>query len=227
MLLQSLKTRKCLRRLLDKNIILENPVDNHLRPLKVNGEMTALEVSKEDVRVNNLYINGSVYDLPAIPGQIIGYTRIQNDGTGSSDNQILMDATLTVLQTETGTDLSVTFTAPPSGNVEIVMSVHVFASSKTIEFALSDASSFNEVDETHTYDQGVESSDETDRNLVDVTWAVQGLTSGTEYTYWIAGAETVSGTSNINHGRFRSTGDHYPPIIVKAIALPATIVTGG
>ena len=36
-----------------------HPVDENLRPLKVGGESTALEVSKEDVRVNNLYVNGT------------------------------------------------------------------------------------------------------------------------------------------------------------------------
>ena len=36
-----------------------HPVDENLRPIKVGGEATALEVSKNDVRVNNLYVNGT------------------------------------------------------------------------------------------------------------------------------------------------------------------------
>ena len=164
----------------------------------------------------------------AYAGMILGYTRIANDGTGSTDSYISMDATLTVLQTvDASTNVSIAFVAPPSGNVEIVFSCSLYASSKTVEFALSDNSTYNEISETHTYDGGAQSSDETDINMTVVSWAVAGLTAGTSYTYYIAGAETVSGSAYIKHGRFRGTGTHFPPIIVKAIALPATIVTGG
>ena len=85
---------------------------------------------------------------------------------------------------------------------------------------------FNEIDPDHTYDMGTYKMDETDYNTISVSWGVTGLTAGTSYTYYIAGAETSSGTSYIRHGRFRTTGTHYPPIIVKAVALPATITTG-
>ena len=162
----------------------------------------------------------------AYAGMILGYTRIQNNQTGSSDAYIAMDATLTVLQTASGTDVSVTFTAPPSGNVEIIMTASLYASSRTVEFALSDNATYNEIDQTHTYDNGAQSSDETDVNMTTVVWAVTGLTPGTSYTYYIAGAETVSGTAFIRHGRVRTSGTHFPPIIVKAIALPSTITTG-
>ena len=321
-----------------------HPVDSNLRPVKVGGETTALELSKDDVRVNNIHVNGTTKtnliesgeltiddsgsisldatsssattgvllknagtligdvtvhhsgtylklyenggasdddyiqvscaangastiqttdsagsdaDLTleadgditldsetgvfvakkggtqfsvagsAYAGMILGYTRIANDDTGSTDAYITMDATLTVLQTSAGTNLSIAFTAPPSGSVEITMNCLVYASSKTVEFALSDNATYNEINETHTYDAGVQSSDETDQNMTNVSWAVTGLTAGTSYTYYIAGAETVSGTTNIRHGRFRTSGTHYPPIIIKAVALPATIVTGG
>ena len=159
-------------------------------------------------------------------GMILGYTRIQNDGTGTGDALITMDATLSVLQTVAGTDLSVTFKAPPSGNVEIQMIASLYASSKTVELALSDNATFNEVNEIHTYDAGAQSSDETDVNMTTVSFVVTGLTAGSSYTYYIGGAETSSGTSYFRHGRFRTTGTHYPPIIIKAIALPATITTG-
>jgi len=159
-------------------------------------------------------------------GRILGYTRISNNSTTSGHAHIEPDATMTVLQTAQGTDVSVTFVAPPSGNVEISMLCSVYANSKTLEFALSDNASFNEIDETHTYDAGAQSSDETDVNMVYVSFVNTGLTAGTSYERWIGAAETVSGSSNIRHGRNRVTGTHYPPIIVKAIALPATIVTG-
>ena len=91
--------------------------------------------------------------------------------------------------------------------------------------ALSDNSTFNEIDETHTYDAVVVTTDETDADIIIVKWAVTGLTAGTAYTYYIA-AQASANYANILHGRNRTTGVHYPPILVKATALPATIVTG-
>jgi len=159
-------------------------------------------------------------------GRILGYTRISNNSTTTGHAEINPTATMAVLQTAQGTDVSVTFVAPPSGNVEISMLCLIYASSRTLEFALSDNATFNEVAETHTYDAGAQSSDETDQNMTYVSFVNTGLTAGTSYERWIGPAEKVSGPSAISHGRNRTTGTHYPPIIVKAIALPATITTG-
>ena len=106
------------------------------------------------------------------------------------------------------------------------MLCQLYANARTLEFALSDNASFNEIAETHTFDAGAQSSDETDVNMVYVSFVNTGLTAGTSYERWIGAAETLSGTSQIRHGRNRSAGTHYPPIIVKAVALPATITTG-
>ena len=162
----------------------------------------------------------------AYAGMILGMTKIQNQSSTAGHNEINPDATLTVMQTAQGTDVSITFTAPPSGNVEIVMTCCVYASSKIIEFALSDNATYNEINQLYTYDAGVQSSDETDLNMATIPWVVTGLTAGNSYTYYIAAAETVSGLSAIRHGVFRTTGTHYPPIVVRAIALPTTITTG-
>jgi len=159
-------------------------------------------------------------------GMVLGYSRIANNGTGSFDSSITLTSTMTVLQTNQGTDVKVTFVAPPSGNVEIQFSCRLFTSSTTVGFALSDNATFNEVAETNTYDAGSHKMDETDIDVINVNWAVTGLTAGNSYTYYIAGVETSFTTSSILHGRFRTTGKHYPPLIVKAIALPATIFTG-
>ena len=74
----------------------------------------------------------------AFAGMILGYTKIQNDGTSSPDNSIIIGTSMTVLQTNHSTDVSITFTAPPSGNVEIELRAYVAGSSKTVDFALSD-----------------------------------------------------------------------------------------
>jgi len=215
-----------------------HPVDSHLRPLKIGGKSSSLELADTDngARVRgDLEVTGDTYAsidkmysglVPAYSGMILGYTRIQNDSTTTGHAEINPTATMTVLQTAQGTDVSVTFVAPPSGNVEISILCSVYASSRTLEFALSDNATFNEIGETHTYDSGTQSSDETDQNMTYISFVNTGLTAGTSYERWIGAAETVSGVTAIRHGRNRTTGFHYPPIIVKAIALPATIVTG-
>ena len=55
------------RRNLPNDVRLQegHPVDENLRPIKVGGQSTALEVSKEDVRVNNLYVNGTTSGVVA------------------------------------------------------------------------------------------------------------------------------------------------------------------
>ena len=213
----------------DLKIGESHPIDENLRPVKVGGDMTSLELASfgDGARVNgDLSVNGNVYSDTVVAGQILGYTKIQNDGTGADDYEIEIDTTLTVLQTEQGTDVSVTFTAPPSGNVEITFTACLKGVAKSFEFALSDNASYNEIDESYTYDIGVHQMDELEINMVTVAWTVTGLTSGTSYTYYIAAAEQTSTLNQILHGRQRVFGVHFPPIIVKAIALPSNIVTG-
>ena len=162
----------------------------------------------------------------AYAGMILGYTRIQNDGTDNLDNVITINtSSMTVLQTEDGTDLSIQFIVPPSGNVEIQCSFWLNASSKGAKFSLSTASSYAELGISHTYDaDNTVYIDESDHAVHTISFAVTGLVAGTDTTYYLAGL--ASGGMYINHGRLRSTGNHFPPIILRAIALPATIVTG-
>tara|TARA_Y100000310_G_scaffold137025_1_gene135949 strand:- start:171 stop:1037 length:867 start_codon:yes stop_codon:yes gene_type:complete len=163
----------------------------------------------------------------AYSGMILGYTRIANDGTSSSNNIItIASGVMTVIQTDQGTDLSIQFIVPPSGNVEIQCSFWMNAASRGAKFSLSTDPSYAELGITHTYDADQTIYiDETDHNIMNISFAVTGLVAGTDTTYYLAGLASGSNTW-INHGRFRLTGNHYPPIILKAIALPATIVTG-
>ena len=163
----------------------------------------------------------------AYAGMILGYTRIQNNSTASGHAVIAVNSSsMTVLQTAQGTDLSVTFKAPPSGNVEIQCSFWISAVSDGAKLALSDNPSFNEIDASHTYDADYTFYiDETDHSMTNVRFAVTGLAAGTPYTYYLGGLASGAGV-NIMHGDSRASGDHYPPILLKAIALPATITTG-
>ena len=71
-----------------------HPVDENLRPLKVGGQSTSLELSKEKARIKNLHVTGTLntstgtIQAGVVAGEIIGYTRIANDQTGSSDAYI-------------------------------------------------------------------------------------------------------------------------------------------
>ena len=58
-----------------------------------------------------------------------------------------------------------------------------------------------------------------------IRFVVTGLTAGTDTTYYLAGLASGAGVI-ITHGRNRGAGSHFPPILLKAVALPATITTG-
>ena len=215
---------------------IQQPLSADRQVIKINNDSTGLllkdnrvfveeQPTEENEVATKKYVDDA--DDTTIAGQILGYTRIANDGTGSLDNIINIGSSMAVLQTASGTDVSVTFTSPPSGCVEIEFSCRFYTSSTTVAFALSDDASFNEVNERQTYDVGVVRMDETDTNFINIKWAVRSLGSGITYTYYIAADETSGSTSQITHGRFRTTGQHFPPIIVKAVALPAYASNSG
>ena len=163
----------------------------------------------------------------AYAGMMLGYTKIMNDSTTVGHATITINSSsMTVMQTAQGTDLSIQFKVPPSGNVEIECSFWMTGVSKGAKFSLSTGTSYAELDEKHTYDADqVVYIDETDHSISTIKFTVTGLTAGTDTTYYLAGLASGSSTY-ISHGRNRTTGSHYPPIILKATALPATIVTG-
>jgi hypothetical protein len=163
----------------------------------------------------------------AYAGMILGYTRIANDSTTVSHNfTTINSSSMTVLQTDQGTNFSIQFTVPPSGNVEIQCSFYISAITGGAKFSLSTGTSYSELDETHTYD-GDQTFyiDESDHYVQNISFAVTGLTAGTDTTYYLAGLASEASVF-IVHGRSRTTGTHFPPVIIRAVALPATITTG-
>ena len=209
-----------------KNLQLVDAVDENLQLIRdVDGTDTALELSKDKLRVTgDLDVTGTIDSPTVYAGQIIGYTRIQNDATTTGHNIISVSTSMTVLETATGTECKVSFVAPPSGNVEIQFHA-AFTTQDTYYLSLSTAASYAEHDESHTYDALCIKNDETDVSLHTVSFSVTGLTSGTSYERWIA-AKVSGGTGDIQHGRNRTSGTHAPPIIIKAIALPVGITIG-
>ena len=74
-----------------------HPVDENLRPLKVGGKSTALEVSKEDVRVNNLYVSGTTSGVVATDD-----TKLPLAG-GTMTGDLVMDSGLSITVSEIST----------------------------------------------------------------------------------------------------------------------------
>ena len=214
-----------------------HPLSSDLRPLKVGGESSSLEIATKNARVSgDMEITGDTYAsidkmylglVPAYSGMIIGCTRIQNNSATLGRAIITVNSSsMTVLQTYQGTDLSVNFIVPPSGNVEIQCSFWMLAYADGAKFSLSTAASYAELDETHTYDADhTVFIDESDHDMHTIRFLVTGLTAGTDTTYYLAGLASGAGV-DINHGANRATGTHFPPIIIKAVALPSTITTG-
>ena len=219
---------------LDKHMRLQKPLSSDRQVVKIGDDSTGLLLKDKDVLVEgdatiggDLTVQGEVQSATVYAGTILGYTRIQNDSTTSAQANITVDSSsMTVFQTAQGTDVGVNFIAPPSGKVEIQCSFWMIATSDGAKFSLSTHSSYAELDETHTYD-GDQTIfiDETDHNYNTVSFSVTGLTAGTNTTYYLAGLASGANVT-ISHGRNRVSGTHYPPITIKAIALPATIVTG-
>ena len=120
-------------------------------------------------------------------------------------------------------DATVRFIAPPSGVVEVYVQAGMLDShsGKFIYFGLSDNATYNTIGATH--EEFVHSADETDRQIIQNTWVISGLTAGDTYNYWfgLKTSSTVGGDSYLSYG---GTGSgHYSPFIMKVTALPTAV----
>ena len=178
------------------------------------------------------YNNGTRFTQAgsAYAGCILGYTHLTTTGGIES-------YTLTTSYAVVDADAKVTFTAPPSGNVEIEFQVWRDSSTslETVYFALSDNATHNAAsaeigDGSTAYElvqgYGSDKADETDDRYVTGKFVVGGLTANTSYTYWIS-AFATSGTTYLKWGGTTATSPdrYYPPFVIKATALPANIHT--
>ena len=205
-----------------------HPVDENLRPIKVGGQSSALELAKHgnggringDFEITGDY-KGSVKDMhldfvPVYAGMILGYTAI-------GESEIHSAYTLTTSFAVTDSDHKVAFIAPPSGNVEIMVQIwsDTFASNRNVYFALSDNSTYNSIGAS--YEVLVKYPDETDDSIIINHWKVSGLSAGTQYTYWL-GAKISSTNGYLRWGGTSSA--RYVDFIMKATALPKEVFTG-
>ena len=158
----------------------------------------------------------------AYAGMILGYTTV---GIDSADASYSLTTTMTVIDDA----MKVKFKAPPSGAVEISVSIYADPSRRHITLGLSDqntgdtyqAISFpNSQDATNEHKVLAPPSSGQDM-MIHHKWVITGLTAGTAYEWWL-GAKCLLG----NGGSLRWGGDvtnEYGPFIMKATALPTAV----
>ena len=234
-----------------KALQIDRAVDGNLKPIKdSDGTLTALEISTDNVRVKNLDIagdissplksgdiilnskngvfiqqnNGTEFSVAnsAYAGMILGYTAI---GIDAGRDSVSVGTSFAV----TDADHKVTFVAPPSGKVEIEVNIYVISTSQRwMSFGLSDNATYaaisfpNATDVTNEHSLGDIEIALTKE--ISHKWVVEGLTAGTSYTWWLGAKAEQAGRITLWWGG--NVVDNYPPFIMKATALPATIYDG-
>jgi hypothetical protein len=155
-------------------------------------------------------------------GRILGYTAINIDATQES---VAVGDAFAV----TDANHKVVFTAPPSGKVEIFVSFSAISTRILyLQLGLSDNATYAAIDFPNADDVTNE------HTVMDIqvegyirvfthNWVVEGLTAGTEYT-WYLGAKAEQ-ASRITLWWGGALTGRYAPFIMKATALPSTITT--
>ena len=155
-------------------------------------------------------------------GRILGYTDIGLNETHTTLNL----TTSYVVPTD---EFSVSFVAPPSGNVAIDFQIQYSMGSSgagTLHAGLSTANATSGYSALEAYHEQL-FDDTSVRNGVATVhgqWTLTGLTAGDSLEYWIGfKSNSTIGTPKIQWGG--STANRYTDFIMKATALPASITT--
>ena len=161
--------------------------------------------------------------VPAYSGMILGYTAIGIDATPDS---LAPGTSFTI----TDADHKVTFIAPPSGNIEIEINIFVVSvTARWLELCLADTELGSPIDFPNSNDRTNEHrvgdiQVEGYARALNHKWVVEGLTAGTEYTWYLSAKTEQAGRVTLWWGG-DATGE-FAPFTMKATALPATIYTG-
>ena len=117
---------------------------------------------------------------------------------------------------------NITFTAPPTGNVELEFSVYINQVVAGANFIMS----LSQNGVTYTRENGtyfrVFDGDETDSGVLITRWTLTGLTAGTSYQYWFGGYTTTTNGITLRWGNGGGGLIGYPPLIMKATTLPSS-----
>ena len=182
-----------------------------------NDDMSSTSANKvsssESIKV---YVDNSA-------GTILSYRDI---GLNEAEASYNMTTSYAVPTDEFG----ITFTAPVGGNVEyVVENIWVdYGGSSAGDFyiGLSTAnatSGYSALASYHEKNIG-DNEGRYAQNVSSISWTLTGLSAGTDYTYYVGvKSSSTSGTPHMSWGG-DATGES-PDIIIKAIALPATILT--
>ena len=157
-------------------------------------------------------------------GMILGYTAI---GIHGADASYAVTASFAV----TDSDHKVTFIAPPSGKVEIEVSIYGNSSSvRQLFFGLSDNATYANINFPSVLAASTNEHIIADMQIEGLPkefihkWVVEGLTAGDEYEWWLGAKAEQAGRNTLYWGG--DAVDEYAPFIMKATALPSTIYTG-
>ena len=160
------------------------------------------------------------------PGLVIGYTAVDSSALGNMNVTTTMD----YIQEGSGDRADVTFTAPPSGNVEIEWSGYIRCTSDTAAWLkmglTTDTSTFTIINGTRKFVKQSSTFDDEHATYFTTKWIVSSLTPGTSYTYCVGAQAEAADSFDIYWYDYNGgSNDYYPPMTVKATVLPATIST--
>ena len=152
-------------------------------------------------------------------GRILGYTTL---GIDIADDSHSVQSSFTV----TDADHKVKFVAPPSGVVEIFVSIYCDFARRPLHFGLSDNATYapihfpNTDDVTNEHIVATPPTSLGDKQI-NHYWVVTGLTTGTSYEWWLGASSTHSDINVLRWGG--NVTLEYAPFIMKATALPIAV----
>ena len=204
----------------------DSNIDTNLKPVKIGDKNSILELSDSELKVRGtidasaITVDEASVQTGVDAGKILGYTCIDDYAVHYLETSFTVE----------DAGHKVTFTAPPSGNVEIEFTGYfdrTSTSDVTVFAGLSDSSTYNSVGNTYEYDYGgVKSDDEIDDEIITFKWCVSGLQKGSSITYYLGLKSSDATAVLIKYGYRSANGLAYHPFVMKATALPSTIYDG-
>ena len=127
-------------------------------------------------------------------------------------------------------EFGVTFTAPPSGNVQLkVENIYIDmggSNAGDVKAGLSTANATSGYSTLAAYHEKniVDNEGRFSESLSSLSWTLTGLTAGSSYTYYV-GFKTSSTTGTPHMSWGGNSTEEAAELIIQAVALPETIST--